>query len=324
MEERPAVEASIVAANRLCAEGRYVEAFDTCIRQMSPGQFDIAFQTLLLRITAAVPEETASALTKIWLAKCGLGNLDVAEVVLTDAFADAPNSYGFFANFAGLSILLGRHHAAERLFANCLTEDLPAGLGMDDIHSKYAAAADPYDANVLHETSIDEFFRFLLPRLGPVGGLDVIDACCGTGLAAAAVRPFAKTLIGIDLSEAMLSSARKLHLYDDLVLGDVVERLYGLSADLIICSGAMYYFRESEPFARAVSRSLRQGGLFAFSEFPAPAGVMATTGATLRYCRSPDYIRGMMTRLGMEEVDHAAGICYRLPGHYWLFRKTSR
>lgn len=48
------------------------------------------------------------------------------------------------------------------------------------------------------------------------GSLDILDLGCGTGLAGAWLKDYAKTLIGVDISEAMLSVARKKGLYQEL------------------------------------------------------------------------------------------------------------
>ena len=47
--------------------------------------------------------------------------------------------------------------------------------------------------------------------------LEVLDAGCGTGLAAPLLGPYARRLVGVDLSGAMLEQARALPQYDELV-----------------------------------------------------------------------------------------------------------
>ena len=54
-----------------------------------------------------------------------------------------------------------------------------------------------------------------LPK--PSASLDILDAGCGTGLCGPRVRPYARRLVGVDLSSAMLDKARAAGAYDELV-----------------------------------------------------------------------------------------------------------
>lgn len=55
------------------------------------------------------------------------------------------------------------------------------------------------------------------PRIGKNTHLDILDAGCGTGLCADVLRPYAKSLVGVDLSPQMLALAAKQQIYDQLV-----------------------------------------------------------------------------------------------------------
>ena len=55
--------------------------------------------------------------------------------------------------------------------------------------------------------------------------LDVLDAGCGTGLCGPLVAPYARRLVGVDLSEAMLDRARARNVYDELVTGELTAYL---------------------------------------------------------------------------------------------------
>lgn len=95
----------------------------------------------------------------------------------------------------------------------------------------------------------------------------VLDAGCGTGLAAPLLRPLAAVLIGVDLSAQMLARARDTGLYDELhhreigaALADWPERF-----DLISASDVLIYFGDLVPVFTAAAASLRPGGAFAVS-----------------------------------------------------------
>ncbi|CAA7617808.1 class I SAM-dependent methyltransferase [Magnetospirillum sp. SS-4] len=326
MEESQDIRPDFATAAGMCLDGRYVDAFEACIKAFggepdSPALLDLGLQTLVLRIMVAAPEAHVEALAGRWIAGCRFGNPDIAEVILTDAFRDDPQAYDFFGNFAALSVRLGRGDSAVRLFSHCLGPELPARIERHAIEEKYRDGLDTYDEVFLHDMAVDRFLAFLSPRLEPDGNLDIVDACCGTGLAAPHLRPLARTLAGIDLSASMLERARRRDLYDSLTVGDVVAELEGRVADLVVCCGAANYFRDLAPLGRAVFQCLRPGGLFAFSDFPAPDGVMITTGGSLRYCRGRRTVRDMMSRIGMEEVGCDLGVMYGLPCYLWMFRR---
>ena len=101
-------------------------------------------------------------------------------------------------------------------------------------------------------------------RLGqPGASLDVLDAGCGTGLLAAGLRPFARSLTGVDLSSRMLEKARARNLYDRLERAELTGFLKGHPAcfDLLILADTLIYFGELEELIRAMEGSLRSGGI---------------------------------------------------------------
>src|SRR4249919_1981082 len=57
------------------------------------------------------------------------------------------------------------------------------------------------------------------------GGLDVLDAGCGTGLCGALVAPFARRLVGVDLSQGMLEHAKSKNVYHSLVKAELTDYL---------------------------------------------------------------------------------------------------
>src|SRR4029078_9307415 len=55
----------------------------------------------------------------------------------------------------------------------------------------------------------------------PSKTLDILDAGCGTGLCGALIAPYARRLVGVDLSERMLAEARNRNVYDELLKGEL-------------------------------------------------------------------------------------------------------
>src|SRR4029450_3384975 len=63
------------------------------------------------------------------------------------------------------------------------------------------------------------------PGLPPSKSLDILDAGCGTGLCGPLLAPYARRLVGVDLSERMLAQARTRGVYDELVKGELTAYL---------------------------------------------------------------------------------------------------
>lgn len=123
----------------------------------------------------------------------------------------------------------------------------------------------------------------------------VIDAGCGTGLVGEQVRgivdywmskfaliaPFrtddfnvsqfrniSKTLIGVDLSAAILKEAEKKrpNLYDELLVGDVMEVFRAKKpVSMIVAADSYIYFGDLVPLFESMGESLAPGGYIAFT-----------------------------------------------------------
>ena len=120
--------------------------------------------------------------------------------------------------------------------------------------------------------------------LTPSRQLDVLDAGCGTGLCGPLVAPYARRLVGVDLSDGMLKHAREKNVYDVLVHEELTACLLQDPAafDLIISADTLVYFGALEDVAVAAAGALRPGGRFIFT-------VEEVTGedASLDYCIRP-------------------------------------
>ncbi|WP_173983690.1 class I SAM-dependent methyltransferase [Magnetospirillum sp. SS-4] len=205
------------------------------------------------------------------------------------------------------------------MFGECLTAELPTPAAHGEVIKEYDA--ELYDRQSTHLDSIAEFQAFLGDHLDGGGPWEIIDAPCGTGLAGPILKPWARRLVGLDLVPAMVSQAERLGCYDDLLVGDLLDMLPRLRAEMVVCHGALYYFRDLAPIVAAVAACLSQGGYFAFTDFPAPEGVMATRGGNARFCRSPSLVRELLESNGFAEVASELRLSFTLPCLYWIFRK---
>lgn len=141
-------------------------------------------------------------------------------------------------------------------------------------------------------------------------GLDVLDLGCGTGLAAAALRPVARRLEGADLSTKMLERAAARGYYDALHAASLQDLLARDAEhwDLLLAADVFIYVGALQPVFAAAAQALRPGGWLLFSieaiedadhhEFK-----LQPTG---RYAHSPSHLRALAASQGFEvELDEA-------------------
>jgi predicted TPR repeat methyltransferase len=96
----------------------------------------------------------------------------------------------------------------------------------------------------------------------------VVDAGCGTGLVGEQFRNVSKTLLGVDLSEAILQQAVLLrpNLYDEVLVGDVIEVFRARAPiSLIIAADSYIYFGDLDPLFSAMKDGLANNGYAAFT-----------------------------------------------------------
>jgi predicted TPR repeat methyltransferase len=138
----------------------------------------------------------------------------------------------------------------------------------------------------------------------PAAALDVLDAGCGTGLGAAGLKPYARRLVGVDLSPRMLELAVERRLYDQLVEGELTAFLDGAKGafDLVASSDTLVYFGDLAPVLAAAARALRPGGHLVFTveaaeRDEAPGGYRINPHG--RYSHTEEYLRQRLREAGL-------------------------
>ena len=135
--------------------------------------------------------------------------------------------------------------------------------------------------------------------------LDVLDAGCGTGLCGVAVAPFARQLVGVDISEGMLAHAKDKNVYQKLVKAELTEYLRDNSEtfDLIVSSDTLVYFGDLKDIIVAFAKALRLNGLLVFTLEHA-VGDSDDVGYRLelhgRYSHAETYVERLLTSFGLQ------------------------
>ncbi len=126
----------------------------------------------------------------------------------------------------------------------------------------------------------------------------VLDLGCGAGLFAAAIVSRAEKITGVDLSPAMIEQARAKGFYERLAAADLTDFLAAEpaeSADLAAAADVFVYVGDLGAVFAGVFRTLRPGGLFAFTTQSGPSQGFAV-GDDLRFSHSESYLRELARR----------------------------
>jgi len=138
--------------------------------------------------------------------------------------------------------------------------------------------------------------------------LDVLDIGCGTGLSGVPLKPLARALTGVDLSEKMLQRAQDRGLYDALARAEMTAFLAEKreSFDLIVAADAFCYVGDLAPVFRAAAGALKPGGHLAFTvEHRKGRGWRLLDSG--RYAHGAAWLRRAAREAGLEEMHATTG-----------------
>jgi len=255
--------------------------------------------------------------------RCNLGNvyklkgdLPESETAYRKALSIDPSLLDVYPNLAAVLRRRGRLDQAVDIFnrwlehepdnpiarhlkATCESESTPSRASAGYIREVFDEFAETYDE---HLQDLDNRGPQLIIQalhdecLEPTTTLDILDAGCGSGLCGGLLKPFARTLVGVDLSSRMLERADQSGLYDELVEADLVKFLESRqsSFDLIVVADTFGYFGDLQPVFDAIQHALRAQGLLICTIEIDGEATDHTTGYRLmnngRYCHTGDYL----------------------------------
>jgi predicted TPR repeat methyltransferase len=340
------IEAHEDRGSILRAMGRFQESLESYTKALSInptsarslfhlGKFELAIHSARNEIASAVHmvrfDSRLRSLYQVLLESLiALKRPGEAVSVLEEATSDR-------ADEAHLHLLLGRAYLevgdtarasesfseAHRLNPNdkltkCYLAQLGEGESSDDDVRNYVKElfdhyAERFDEDLLENLGcripwlINDAFR----RHANVGDspLTILDLGCGTGLCGPLFADIKERLVGIDLSPEMVKKAERLGVYDELIIGDIVEEMAGLQPlfHLVIAADTVVYIRDLAPVYSAANRILRPNGLLIFS-IESSEGSDVSVRASMRVAHSEEYVRSLAAEESLEELDIADAV----------------
>ena len=225
------------------------------------------------------------------LAHCTLGEIGKAAQIFEQWLAEEPED-----------------PIARHMLAACTGRDVPerasdgfVAATFDGFSASFEAklAVLSYRAPALVAAMLED------AGLAPSRRLDVLDAGCGTGLCGAAVAPFARRLVGVDLSEGMLAHARRKNVYHALIKAELAQYVGASSEtfDLIVSADTLVYFGDLTRVIAAFTRALRPHGMLVFTLEHAVGdndGVSYRLQAHGRYGHARAYVERLLTSAALQ------------------------
>jgi len=140
---------------------------------------------------------------------------------------------------------------------------------VESVFDSYAATFDTHLRQVLKYDAPEKLAAIATQHATlPLEKWNVLDLGCGTGLVGMAIAPFARQLVGVDLSTRMLEKARTRNVYQRLEHLDLLAMMQGEKAssyDVIIAADVFIYLGKLDDVVSEAKRLLRPGGVLAFS-----------------------------------------------------------
>jgi predicted TPR repeat methyltransferase len=279
-------------------------AYRTAI-QLNPEHVDAYTNLGILLNASKRPREAAECYCKVItlrpkhrearrrlaLAHCVLGDIDEAVKIFEEWLDEEPGD-----------------PVALHMRAACSGRDVPTRASNGFVERTFDSFASSFESKL-------EQLSYRAPALvaatlessglEPSKQLDVLDAGCGTGLCGPFLGPYARRLVGVDLSEGMLALANEKHVYDALIKSELTGHMSEHPAvfDVIVSADTLVYFGDLGGVVAAAARALRPNGLFIFTlehAVEAAADVSWRLELHGRYSHARAYVEGVITAAGLQ------------------------
>ncbi len=253
-----------------------------------------------------------------------LGRLDDAEASFNQAIALKPDHAEAHSNLGDVYKEIGKHSKAAQCYEKVLELSSEDSLG---VTLKLASLGKRKIPDQTPEKYMKDFYRKKSKKWGgfqnkqskyrghlliedafkkthnPNKQVDILDLGCGTGSLASTLRPYARTLVGVDLSPDMILKAEKNCLYDSLYKKDINHYLAEIINlyDTVIAAAVLIHFFDLENTFFLVKNCLKINGKFIFSIFEGTQK-SKDLNSFLMYSHSSEYIAALAQRQNLKII----------------------
>ncbi len=207
---------------------------------------------------------------------------------------------------------------ARHLLAACSGEDVPQRATDAYVKQVFDNFAERFEERLERlEYRAPELVAETVAKIygEPAGGLDILDAGCGTGLCGPLLGPYARRLEGVDLSSGMLARARSTGCYDALEEAELTGSIGSRkdAYDMIVSADTLCYFGDLGEVMAAAAAAVRPSGFFIFTvergeedDGTMRAGFRISPSG--RYSHRESYVRRVVAEAGLKlrSVAHGA------------------
>jgi predicted TPR repeat methyltransferase len=223
------------------------------------------------------------------LAHCTLGEVGKAAKILEEWLEEEPEN-----------------PIAQHMLASCTGRDVPDRASNAFIEATFDSFAASFESKLERLSyRAPSLIGAMLEDFGVERShhLDVLDAGCGTGLCGAIVAPFARRLVGVDLSEGMLAHAKDKNVYHALTKAELTEYLrdHSEAFDLIVSADTLVYFGDLTGVIAALAGAMRPNGLVVFTlEHAVADSIDYRLELHGRYSHARAYVERLLTLSGLQ------------------------
>lgn len=193
----------------------------------------------------------------------------------------------------------------QHIHAALSGNDVPLRASDAYVVAEFDAYAESFDSSLARlEYCAPELLNEQLNNIYQEKGnsLNVLDAGCGTGLAHNYLKPYAKKLVGMDISSKMLEKARNKKSYDKLLCQSLEVGISNYSDyfDLIVCLDTVIYFGDLKQLFSAIGKALSKKGHFIFTTERHKGNQNYKLCHHGRYEHSKDYLEHALSESSLE------------------------
>lgn len=208
---------------------------------------------------------------------------------------------------------------AQHMVAAASGESIPARASDEFVQSTFDSFAGSFDAvlgRLLYKAPqlVADAVATRLEQAPDVATptRDVLDVGAGTGLCGPLLRPYARRLVGIDLSKGMLDKARERGVYDALEVAELTAYLtapeQAAAYDLIVSADTLVYLGDLGKAFAGAAAAARPGALLVFTverlEDDDPEGPVRLMPHG-RYAHAEAYVRAALGAAGFGDIETA-------------------